>query len=151
MSRIAAATPVTTVRGAGDASASSSVAALAARPDRRACVTGLPPCWVSPAAGGPAIPCPAIPPRPILLKVLAESSNGAAAAAPALGSGKVIETERISGAATVQFDGTDNAPTVSAWPRLADMVGADAAIGPGLVMIAGNSSGGLTPVPGHPS
>ena len=41
-----------------------------------------------------------------------------AAAAPVIGSVKAAG--RISGAATVQADGTDSLPTVFAWPRPAD-------------------------------
>ena len=99
-------------------------------------------CWLSSATGGPAMAWPAMPDRPIWLKLVAgPASNGAAAAAAfAPLSGEVSATERISGAATVQFDGTDSAPIVLAWPRLAD--GPDTPNAPGLVMRAWNCSGG---------
>ena len=69
--------------------------------------------------------------------------------------GNVTATGRTAGVAIVHVGGTDNAPTVFASPRPADMAGASAgavaagAIGP--VMIAGNSVGGTVPVPGQGS
>ena len=120
ISRIAAATPVTTVRGAGDASISPPAAAPATRGVKRAWVTGLPLSCLASAAGGPAMAWPAIPPSPIWLNVFAESSDGAAAAGPASVSGDVIAMERISGAATVHPDGTDNPPIMLASPMPAD-------------------------------
>ena len=70
--------------------------------------------------------CPAIPPIPIWLNVFAApaSAAGALPRRSASVSGDVIATERISGAATVQFDGTDSPPIVFASPRPADIVGA---------------------------
>src|SRR2546425_11937120 len=96
---------------------------------------------------------PAIPASPIWPNVLPGPTSAAAATAE-VGPGSIGDasaTGRTAGDVTVQLGGTDNAPTVLAWPRPAVTVGADHPVGLMFVIVAGKSVGGTAAVPGQGS